>query len=135
RRQDALRARRDLSRRRRAGRAQGHRPLRHLARYRRADDGRAANESEAFERPSGRSRLRMTTPPFELATPARIVFGAGKVGEVCTALRAEGGSRVLVVTGRSGERAARLESQLAAAGITTTRFSVSGEPTIEAARE
>jgi alcohol dehydrogenase class IV len=79
--------------------------------------------------------LMTTSTSFELATAARIVFGAGKVAEVPAAVRSEGGTRVLVVTGKSGDRAARLASQLEAAGLSSAQFSVSGEPTIEAARE
>jgi alcohol dehydrogenase class IV len=69
---------------------------------------------------------------FEFATATRIVFGEGALGEVPAAAR-ELGTRALLVTGRSRERAA-----LPAAAT----FAVEGEPTVgvvrrgvEAARE
>lgn len=70
---------------------------------------------------------------FELATPARIVFGAGKIAETKSALG--GAKRVLVVTGKSRRRADALEALLAPAGIATIVFSVPKEPTVPLARE
>lgn len=74
-------------------------------------------------------------PAFELATPARIVFGAGKVAEVPGEVAALGVARALLVTGRSGARAEAVAAGLAARGITVVPFRVGGEPTIEVVRE
>jgi alcohol dehydrogenase class IV len=70
---------------------------------------------------------------FELAAPTRIVFGAGcarEVGVIAAGL----GSRALVVTGRSSERARPMLEALAAAGVRATTFSVAGEPSVDTAR-
>src|SRR5690348_16559964 len=64
---------------------------------------------------------------FEIATPARIIFGEGKLGDV-GALAAEVGARALVVEGMSG-RAEQVHEMLRAREITTTRVRVPGEPT------
>ncbi len=65
---------------------------------------------------------------FEFATAGRIVFGPGTVKEVTPAARRMG-SRALVVTGRSRERAAPV-AELAAAWLATE-----GEPTVGLVRE
>lgn len=65
---------------------------------------------------------------FEFATATRIIFGAGTLNEVGP-IAAEMCSRALVVTGRSLDRAQRLLYGLAARGLETTVFAVSGEPT------
>ena len=70
---------------------------------------------------------------FELATPARIVFGAGKISETKTVLA--GAKRVLVVTGKSRRRADELDALLRPAGIATVVFSVPKEPSVPLARE
>lgn len=77
----------------------------------------------------------MSTPSFEFATATRIVFGAGKLAEVPAAVRGLGGTRALVVTGRSAERAAPLVASLAQQGVSSVRFSVPGEPTVDLARQ
>jgi alcohol dehydrogenase class IV len=64
---------------------------------------------------------------FEFAAPSRIIFGAGKLGEV-GALAATMGARALVVESGSG-RATPLLAMLAERGVTTSTFHVSGEPT------
>lgn len=64
---------------------------------------------------------------FEFATAGRILFGPGAVREVAPAAREMGG-RVLVVTGRSRERAAPVE------GLASAWLAVEGEPTIERVR-
>jgi len=65
---------------------------------------------------------------FEFATATRIIFGSGVLWEVGSL--AEGmGRRVLVLTGRSSERAAALLEIMRDAGVETTSFSVAGEPT------
>ncbi len=72
---------------------------------------------------------------FDLAVPADIRFGAGRVSEVSPTLVALGATRVLVVTGRSTARAANIESELAEAGVATVTFAVATEPSIEVVRE
>lgn len=71
---------------------------------------------------------------FELATAARILFGAGAVREVRPAAE-QIGRRVLLVTGQSPERAAGLRDDLGAAGMTCSSFTVAAEPTLEMVRE
>lgn len=70
---------------------------------------------------------------FEFSTPGRILFGPGTVKEVAPAA-AGFGERVLLVTGRTPERSQSLVSDLEAAGLDVTRFSVTGEPTVAAVR-
>ena len=65
---------------------------------------------------------------FELATPARILFGEGRLGEV-PAIASTFGSRALVVEGQSA-RAEPLVRLLGERGIAATRLPVSSEPTI-----
>jgi alcohol dehydrogenase class IV len=67
---------------------------------------------------------------FEFATPARLIFGPGRLADAGTLAR-ELGSRVFVVTGRDPHRAARLLDRLAAAQVTATVFSVTGEPSVD----
>jgi alcohol dehydrogenase class IV len=78
----------------------------------------------------------VSPPPaaaFELATPTRIVFGAGAaVREVPAALKALGVRRVLLVTGRSPARADSLRAALASQELVT--FRVTEEPTVELVR-
>jgi len=71
---------------------------------------------------------------FEFATAARIIFGSGTLGKVGP-LAAEMGSRALVVTGRTVERARPLFDVLAAQGIDYVTFAVAGEPTTEVVSE
>lgn len=66
---------------------------------------------------------------FEFATSHRILFGRGQLNSVGAAARLLG-SRALIISGRSPERADRLEGLLKAAGLLTSRFSVAGEPTV-----
>lgn len=70
---------------------------------------------------------------FELAAPARIVFGAGTVGQIGGIARALG-ERALLVTGRSRRHEAAVAGPLAAAGVGWTPFAVDGEPTVAMAR-
>jgi alcohol dehydrogenase class IV len=72
---------------------------------------------------------------FELATAARVVFGAGKVAEVPGELAALGASRVLLVTGRTPGRAAGVADGLRGRGIAVVPLAVSGEPSVERVRE
>jgi alcohol dehydrogenase class IV len=66
---------------------------------------------------------------FEFATAQRIVFGAGKLGEVGPMARGLGG-RALVVTGRSGTRAERLRELLSVSGVQCRAVAIPGEPTL-----
>jgi alcohol dehydrogenase class IV len=71
---------------------------------------------------------------FELAAPPRIVFGARCAREVGTFAVALGRA-ALVVTGKDSARARAVVDPLEAAGLRATLFSVSGEPTVETARD
>jgi alcohol dehydrogenase class IV len=71
---------------------------------------------------------------FDLAVPADVRFGAGRVSEVPEALAGLGVNRVLVVTGRTTARADRIRSALAKAGISSIAFGVATEPSIERVR-
>jgi len=64
---------------------------------------------------------------FEFATASRIVFGAGAIDQIGT-LPATFGRRVLVVRGRSADRASRVLASLEAAGAATSQFEVATEP-------
>jgi alcohol dehydrogenase class IV len=70
---------------------------------------------------------------FEFATAARILFGEGVSRQVAPAAAAMG-SRALVVTGATPERAATLVRQLEAAAIYCAPFPVAGEPTVDLIR-
>ena len=71
---------------------------------------------------------------FDLAVPADVRFGAGRVSEVPDALAGVGASRVLVVTGRTTSRADEIRSALSKAGISSIPFGVATEPSIERVR-
>ena len=71
---------------------------------------------------------------IDLAVPADVRFGAGRVSEVPAALAALGASRVLVVTGRTTSRADAIRSALTEAGISSIAFGVATEPSIERVR-
>lgn len=71
---------------------------------------------------------------FDLAVPADVRFGAGRVSEVPDALAGLGASRVLVVTGRTTSRADEIRSALSKAGISSIPFGVATEPSIERVR-
>ena len=71
---------------------------------------------------------------FEFATAARIIFGhhaIKKVGPIVSDM----GHRVLVVRGRTPERAGLLVEDLKAQGLKTFFFSVAGEPTVDTVLE
>ncbi len=72
--------------------------------------------------------------PFEFATATRIRFGAGTRQEI-PAAAASMGSRALVVTGASADRATPVVNAMAAAGVTPLQMAVAGEPTIETIRD
>lgn len=77
----------------------------------------------------------MSGVAFEFATATRVVFGAGKVAEAPEAVRGLGGHKVLLVTGRSLERAEPLRQGLERQGLGVVQVVVEGEPTVELARE
>jgi alcohol dehydrogenase class IV len=66
---------------------------------------------------------------FEFTTATRIIFGAGRLGEI-GGLARQFGSRALVVTGRGLERAKPLVEALHAARVETLVYSISGEPEV-----
>jgi len=69
--------------------------------------------------------------PFEFATATRILFGAGTSGQVAGAA-AQLGSRMLLVTGSTDQRAQPLLEQLTEHALSCSIFHVDHEPTIEA---
>jgi alcohol dehydrogenase class IV len=71
---------------------------------------------------------------FDLALPADIRFGAGRVSEVPEALAGLGANRVLVVTGQTTSRADSVRSALTDANISSVVFGVATEPSIERVR-
>ena len=70
---------------------------------------------------------------FEFATATRIIFGPGTIAEVAP-LAAGMGQRACIVTGRSTERAQPLLERLNERNIESITFSVTGEPTTDAAK-
>jgi alcohol dehydrogenase class IV len=72
---------------------------------------------------------------FEFATATRIIFGSGTLREAGPLaagwINDRDTSRVLIVTGRSIQRAQRLLDLLASEQLDCCTFSVSGEPTVE----
>lgn len=67
---------------------------------------------------------------FEFATATRIIFGAGTLQQIGP-LAAELGKRALLIGGSTPTRLTPLQELLQAQGITTTTFSVPGEPTVD----
>ncbi|MBV7332846.1 iron-containing alcohol dehydrogenase [Chloroflexi bacterium TSY] len=67
---------------------------------------------------------------FEFATANRIIFGAGTLNQLST-IAPDLGKRVLVITGKSTERAASVLSLLSDAGLNYETFTVAKEPTID----
>jgi alcohol dehydrogenase class IV len=72
---------------------------------------------------------------FEFATAARVLFGAGRLAEAPAEIAALGVGRVLLVTGRSGDRSAPLAAALEARDVAPVPYRVAGEPTLEVVRE
>ena len=70
---------------------------------------------------------------FEFSTAGRIVFGRGVLARLGT-LAQELGSRAFVVTGKTPRGIERATEKLAEAKLQTTRWSLTGEPTVEDAR-
>ena len=71
---------------------------------------------------------------FDFATAGRVLFGPGTSRQAAP-LAAEIGKRALVVTGSKPERAAELLASMAEEGIAPVTYAVSGEPTLDTARE
>ncbi len=71
---------------------------------------------------------------FEFATGTRIRFGAGAVADVPQIVRGLAVRRVLLVTGRTPERAERVRQGLRADDHDLLELAVTGEPTIELVR-
>ena len=71
---------------------------------------------------------------FDLAIPADVRFGAGRVSEVPEALAGLGASRVLVITGRTTSRADAIRAALTEADLASVVFGVATEPSIERVR-
>jgi len=71
---------------------------------------------------------------FEFATAGRVVFGDGVFSELPGLASGTGGTRALWVRGAVERHAAGREA-LERAGVATTIFSITAEPTIEVARE
>jgi len=70
---------------------------------------------------------------FEFATAARIIFGAGRLGEIGDIARALG-RHALVVTGRTPERAGDLLALLREKKLEVGVFPVAGEPEVDTVR-
>ena len=71
---------------------------------------------------------------FDLAVPADLRFGAGRVSELPQALAGLGATQVLVVTGRVTSRADGIRSALTEAGVSSVAFGVATEPSIDVVR-
>ena len=71
---------------------------------------------------------------FEFATAGRIVFGNGALSQVAPAA-AGFGNRAFLITGRNSERARPLIDLLEAEGVSCETFSLSGEPSVDTARQ
>jgi len=71
---------------------------------------------------------------FELAIPADVRFGAGRVSEVPQAVAGLGATCVLIVTGRSVSRVAPVRAALTEAGVRSVVLAVETEPSIEVVR-
>jgi alcohol dehydrogenase class IV len=71
---------------------------------------------------------------FDVALPADVRFGAGRIHEVPQACRHLGVGKLLLVTGRVASRADQLRTALSEAGIASTPFQVAAEPSIDVLR-
>ena len=69
---------------------------------------------------------------FQFSTANQIFFGPGTVKKVAS-LAVERGSRPLVLTGGSPERASTLMDDLTAEGMIIARYPVTSEPTVDTA--
>ena len=71
---------------------------------------------------------------FQLAVPADVRFGPGRVGEVPQALAELGARHILVVTGRATARADPIRAAMSEAGVSSVVFGVETEPSVEVVR-
>ncbi len=71
---------------------------------------------------------------FDFATAGRVLFGPGTAAQAAP-LASPIGQSALVVTGSKPERAAELLASLAERDIATVTYAVSGEPSMDTARE
>ena len=77
----------------------------------------------------------MSAASFDLTLPTDVRVGAGRAAEAPDVVAGWGVRRVLLVTGRSTERAAPLAAALSGRGIETSTYAVAGEPTIQVVRD
>ena len=72
---------------------------------------------------------------FDLSIPGDVRFGGGRLTEVPDALAGWGVRRLLLVTGRSPDRAEGLIERLHTRGLTVDLYGVAGEPSIQNVRD
>jgi alcohol dehydrogenase class IV len=72
---------------------------------------------------------------FDLTLPTDIRVGAGRAAEAPDVVAGWGARRVLLVTGRSTERAGFVVEALNGRGIATSTYAVAGEPTLQVVRD
>ena len=72
---------------------------------------------------------------FDLSIPGDVRFGGGRLTEVPDALAGWGVRRLLLVTGRSPDRADGLIERLHTRGLTVDLYGVAGEPSIQNVRD
>ena len=77
----------------------------------------------------------MSAASFDLTLPTDIRVGAGRAAEAPEVVAGWGARRVLLVTGRSTERAGFLVDALNGRGIATSTYAVAGEPTLQVVRD
>ena len=77
----------------------------------------------------------MSAASFDLTLPNDIRVGAGRAAEAPDVVAGWGARRVLLVTGRSTERAGFLVDALNGRGIATSTYAVAGEPTLQVVRD
>jgi alcohol dehydrogenase class IV len=72
---------------------------------------------------------------FDLTLPTDIRVGAGRAAEAPDVVAGWGARRVLLVTGRSTERAGFVVEALNGRGIATSTYAIAGEPTLQVVRD
>ena len=77
----------------------------------------------------------MSAASFDLTLPTDIRVGPGRVAEAPDLLAGWAVRRVLLVTGRSADRAAALVAALHDRGIETSSYAVTGEPDLQVVRD
>src|SRR5438270_543224 len=98
-----------------------------MARYGGPDDGRTAHEREIHQHLSRRPPL-VSSIRFEFATANRVLFGPGVLRQFQPN---HFGQRALVVAGRSASRVAPLLEILKSAGVASTHYPITEEPTLD----